>query len=374
MARRSLSAATARAVLVLLGALLASLLVAGSGALGRPVPTVPGLTFGIYPGGAAGTVGPAGPVAPEDPARRLAALERLRPAKRPLVLHLYVSYTGPNGPSAAQQIGEQVSEYGRAGFETEVALCYRPASGGSSSDVAGFVEFVRAAVRSLGHAHGFVAAQVTNEANIHGSPNASDGYYAGAQEALTRGVIAAKAQARAAHLTRVRIGFNWAYDTGAGEAAFWRGLGLHGGRRFLEALDWVGIDAYPGTWGPAMPKGPLATATARYMDDAFRELRRTYMPLARIPARVPLVVTENGFPTGSGRGEGSQAEVMRAAIKAAYASRRTYNVTGYRWFDLRDANSTSPSLEDHYGILRDDYTPKLAFGVYRSLVARLSGH
>ena len=64
---------------------------------------------------------------------------------------------------------------------------------------------------------------------------------------------------------------------------------------------------------------------------------------------------------------------MRAAVTAVYRARVTYNVTGYRWFDLRDADSSSPSFESQYGLMRDDYTPKPAFAVYRKLVAELSG-
>lgn len=112
------------------------------------------MTFGIYPGGAAGSVGPTGPPKPENPALRLAALEQLRPAGRPFVLHLYVGYTGPGGYSAQDQIGQEIAAYGQAGFQTEVALCYRPADGGSEADVAGFVAFVRAAVRSFGGSRG----------------------------------------------------------------------------------------------------------------------------------------------------------------------------------------------------------------------------
>jgi hypothetical protein len=43
-----------------------------------------------------------------------------------------------------------------------------------------------------------------------------------------------------------------------------------------------------------------------------------------------------------------------------------------RWFDLRDADSSSSSFESQYGLMRDDYSPKPAFGAYRALVARLS--
>src|SRR4051794_12439820 len=51
------------------------------------------IVFGIYPGGAAGTVWPSGRTIPEDPVRRLAALQQLRPGARPFVLHLYDSFT-----------------------------------------------------------------------------------------------------------------------------------------------------------------------------------------------------------------------------------------------------------------------------------------
>ena len=46
-------------------------------------------------------------------------------------------------------------------------------------------------------------------------------------------------------------------------------------------------------------------------------------------------------------------------------------VTGYRWFDLRDADSSNPSFESQYGLMRDDYAPKPAFDAYRELIARL---
>ena len=136
--------------------------------------TAHALVFGIYPGGAAGTVGPTGPLKPENPARRLSALKQLRPQRRPFVLHLDAGDTGAGGYSAKQQVGDEVASYGRAGFETELALAYRPEHGGSAADVAGFVEFVRAAVRSLGEEPGFVSVQVTNEANQGVAPNASD--------------------------------------------------------------------------------------------------------------------------------------------------------------------------------------------------------
>jgi hypothetical protein len=331
----------------------------------------PRLVFGVYPGGAAGTVGPSGPVAPEDPGRRLAALEQLRPHGRQFVLHLYASYTGANGWSAAQQVGDEVAHYSRAGFQTEVVLAYRPADGGSAADVAGFVEFAREAVRSLGPVPGFVSLQVTNEANQGGSPNTSDGYYAGAADALVDGVIAAKGEAGKDRLGQVKVGFNWAFATDAGQRAFWRYLGRRGGRRFVADLDWVGLDAYPGTWGPALSGRGLAADAASFMDGALRALRVTYLPLAGIPHSVPLHVSETGYPTGPGRTDAMQVAAVKAVVNAVNHARGTYNITGLRWFDLRDADSSSSSFEAQYGLMRDDYSPKPAFVAFRALVASL---
>lgn len=333
---------------------------------------VPRLAFGIYPGGAAGTVGPSGPVAPENPSLRMAALEQLRPRRRPFVLHLYASYTGAGGSSAEQQVGRDIAEYGKAGFQTELVVAYRPADGGSPADVGGFAAFVREAVRSLGPVRGFDSLQVTNEANQGGSPNTSDGYYAGAKDALIHGVIAARGEIRKHGFGHVKVGFNWAFATDAGERVFWRYLGHHGGRRFVDDLDWVGLDAYPGTWGPALGKRGLTAETTSFIDGALHALRVTYMPLAGIPHKVPMRVSETGFPTGPGRTDAMQVTVMEAAVEAVYHARATYNITGLRWFDLRDADSSSSSFESQYGLMRDDYSPKPAFGAYRALVARLS--
>lgn len=40
-----------------------------------------------------------------------------------------------------------------------------------------------------------------------------------------------------------------------------------------------------------------------------------------------------------------------------------------RWFSLRDANTASGQLENGYGLLHDDYTPKPAFAAYQQTIA-----
>jgi hypothetical protein len=329
------------------------------------------LVMGIYPGGGAGTVGPAGALRPEDPALRLAALRTLRGGARPFVLHLYDAYVRPADADAVPaELAAQIAEYTAEGFDVELVLTYRPERPGG--DVGGFVRFVRARVRQLGPNPGLSHLQVTNEVNVRNAPGAADGAYRGARRALVRGVIAAHDEAARAGLARrPRVGFNWAYQRGRAETAFFAALGVRGGRRFARAVDWVGLDAYPGTWGPALAPGDPAAAVRAATFAALRTLRRDLLPLARL-GRADLHVSESGYPTGPGRSEAMQETVLRAIVRAVADARERYGVTDFRWFDLRDAHSASASFESRYGLMRDDYAPKPAFEAYRQLIASLS--
>ena len=207
------------------------------------------LVFGIYPGGAAGTVGPSGPVKPEDPAKRLSALRSLRPAGRPFVVRLYAAYSGRGAESAASQLFSQLHDYTSAGLDIELVLTYRPPGG--RRDVAGFAAFVRDAVRTLGSNRRFVSLQVTNEANVGSAPSVADGSYAGARDALLQGVIAAKQEIRDGGFNQLKVGFNWAALTGGGDHAFWTYLGRHGGRRFTSGARLGWGRCVPGNLGDA---------------------------------------------------------------------------------------------------------------------------
>jgi hypothetical protein len=352
---------------LLAGALLLFVVGPAGGGVDRPAPR---LILGIYPGGSAGTVWGGGHASPDDSARQLAALGRLRAPGRPFVLHLYASYSGAGSRSAAEQVGSEIARYTAAGFEIELVVTYRPAHVNAARDVPGYVAFVGDTVRAFGSNPRFVALQVTNEANIRAAPDAADGSYAGASDALIRGVIAAKSEARRNGRERLAVGFNWAYSLDGSEPDFWRRLG-RGGPAFRGALDWVGIDVFPGTWGPRWQGRDVPTATTTTMRKALTTVRNR-MKLARIPPSVALHVSENGFPTGPRRSEAMQSAVMHAALTAVDAWRATYNITDYRWFDLRDADSSSTSFENRYGLLKDDYTPKAAFDMYRRLIAKLS--
>jgi hypothetical protein len=333
------------------------------------------LRFGIYPGGPAGSVSQTAAPLPEDPQRRLAALQQLAGAA-PFVVHIYTGFSGDARKDAGttQWLDGEIAGYTAAGLQVELVTRYEPQGSDASANIAGFTEHVRGLVRRYGGDPGFLALQVGNEANLSGAAAASDGAYPGALGALVRGVIAAKDEvARSGH-HQVRIGFNWAYDLRASAAGdFFEALARSGGSAFADAVDWVGLDAYPGTWTPQLTVGPtLPGLAAEAMQTSLQTLRSCLMPMAGLGADVPIQIAENGFPTGPGRSAAMQADAMDAMVRAVDAVRGRYNVTDYRWFDLRDSVTGDGSFESQYGITRDDYTPKAAFWTFRDLVAELS--
>ena len=92
------------------------------------------------------------------------------------------------------------------------------------------------------------------------------------------------------------------------------------------------------------------------------------MGCSRWRPTVPIHIEENGWPTGPGRSEDAQLQALRDMVSTVNEFRGTFGVSDYRWFDLRDHNTSSPNFQHHYGLLRDDYSPKPAFAAYQQLV------
>ncbi|HEX2126319.1 MAG TPA: hypothetical protein VHF45_07150, partial [Thermoleophilaceae bacterium] len=255
-----------------------------------------------------------------------------------------------------------------AGYLVELQLRYHP-SPEQEGDLAAWESHVRDVVRRFGANPRVVAIQVTNEVNITFSPDSSDGAYEGARDALIRGVIAAKDEARRRGHRQLEIGFNWAYRTDPGsESTFWNHLRDNAPKAFHEALDWVGVDAYPGT---VFPTAHTQGGERDGMVNAFSTFR-CYAAGAGISERVPIKVEENGWPTEPpARSYEKQAEVLETLVRAVHDFRGTYNITDYRWFNLRDGDTTSANFQTQYGLMTDEYEPKPAYPVYRRLVGEL---
>ena len=343
----------------------------------KETPDAKRLRFGMYPGGSAGQVGPVGlPAKPEDAAKREAALATLRPATSPaaprdFVIHLYRHFTADEAMEAqAKEVDEAIARYTKLGYLVEYVVRYMPRDEDPAVHVPQYVEFLREMVRRHGANERFLSIQVTNEANFPGSQDTSDGAFAGAKDALIQGVIAVDEESRRLGYDQIEVGFNWFYRMSDNvEYPFWEYLRDVGGQNLVRALDWVGVDAYPGTF---FPPSSNAVSKRNAMINAFDILRDCFMPIPGIPDSTPLHVTENGYPTGPNRSYEDQQEALEEMIGAVHDARGTYNVTDHRWFNLRDADSSSPNFQQQYGLMRDDYTPKPAFGAYERLVEQLA--
>jgi hypothetical protein len=323
------------------------------------------LRFGITPG-TAGSVGAGqGAADPEDAAAALRALGDLRPPRRELVLRLNRLFWA-DGEAGIRAFADRVDANARAGFTSEIQVRYHPPSG-HEGDIAAWERFVRAAVRELGRRSAVVAFSITNEANFPGSQNTSDGAYDGVVDALVRGVAVAGEELDALGRPDVDVGFSmmWRWSPPS-DATFWRSIGEKATPAFRRALDYVGLQVYPGLVWPPVPL-PGRDAGAE-IAEALTLLRGCYFPKAGLGRDVDVWVSENGYATNLGRDAASQAASLRATVEAVHRWSGELGISDYRYFNLRDNDSDGADLFAAVGLLRDDYARKPAFAVLRSLV------
>jgi hypothetical protein len=323
------------------------------------------LRFGIFPLEAGSAGAAQGTPAPEDPAKALDALGRLRPPGRELVLRLNRMFWA-DGDAGLARFAAIVDGYARAGFRTELQVRYHPPDG-HAGDIAGWLDYVRAAVRTFAPRSSVVGLSITNEANLPGSPNTSDGFYTGVRSALVQGVIAARAEADRLGRPDLRIGFSYAYRSAPqSDDQFFEDLGREGGAAFAAAVDEVGLQIYPGLFWP-----PATTDPAGDTIEALTLLRDCWLPKAGLGRDVALTITENGYATRGGTGEDRQAADLAATVDAVSRYSGTLGITDYRYFNLRDNDSTGPDLFDAVGLLFDDYREKAAFATLRDAIGRV---
>lgn len=326
------------------------------------------LRFGIYPWGTAGCVKRCAPPVAEDAGRSLAAVKRLK-GNRPFVVHLYGDYTGVSKSSADSLISE-ASWWSSNGLQVAAILRYRPAS---RRKAAGYRAWVRAQTRRLAALANTVSIQIANEPTNR-APAAGDGAYPGVVAAIARSVPAAREEVIAAGRPDILIGFNWAAGPRPGRTEpIWARLKRAGGRAFTRAVGFVAVDVYPGTWsGPASSSVPRSAQIRASIRRTLHAMRTRHMVAAGV-ASAAITIGETGYPTTATRTHATQNRVLRAIVTAADAARTTYGVTDLYWFALRDSRTASPRLENGYGLLRDDYTPKRAFSTLRTLIAGNGG-
>jgi peptidoglycan/xylan/chitin deacetylase (PgdA/CDA1 family) len=323
------------------------------------------LRFGVDPE-LAGSVGTGQSSAkPLDEAKDLAALAKLTPPGKAMVLRVNRLFWA-DGEAGIKRFEEIVARHDAAGFDSEIQVRYHPAES-DVGDMKKWAAYVRHVVDVFGADRHVVAMTITNEVNLNISQNTSDGAYDGARQAVIDGIVAARDEADRIGRRDLRFGFTYAYRWQPGsDAAFWTALAA-GGEKFRQALDFVGVDIYPGTFYP--PAIAPTTTPGAEMVKGIATVRDCYMPKAKLGADVPIWVTENGFESGAEGDDDAQAVALRDMVDSTVKVAGTYGVTDYRWFNLRDNLSGSAGIFDTTGLLRDDYAAKPSFAAYRSLVA-----
>jgi hypothetical protein len=338
----------------------------------------PPLRFGIDPG-LAGSVGGAQlPTVPDDVSRDVAAVHALDPSGRVLVARLNRLFWS-GGEAAISQFKALVSRYTQAGVDVELQVRYHPTSA-ENGDLAAWEAYVRHVVDVFGPDPRVVSMTITNEVNVTFSPNTSDGSYKNAKDALIDGIEAGHQEAAKRGYRQLRFGFTYAYRfSPPGDAAFFSYLGQHGGSAFRQALGFVGLDFYPGSvYPPTMAPGDTYRAETA---QALGTVRDCFMPQADLGRSVPIWITEDGVPTGANSSEAAQASDLAQLVDSVQAYSGTFGVTDYRWFNLRDSNSSStgslPGAAATFatdGLLRADYSRKPSFAAFRAAIARLGRH
>ncbi len=322
---------------------------------------------------------PASPISsvPENSASRLAALDRLRAkdskgAARPFVVRLYDSFTGQpavdawTGATANATTDNEIATFTQHGFDIDLVLRYQPITSLGPQAVDDYLEYLRTLVAHYGTNRHVKFLQIANEINITNSRQSSDGAYPGSVKALVWGVEIA-AQEVAAGKYHTEIGFNWAFVGGDDiDQPLWTFIRSQG-RGFRESLSWVGLDDYPGTYSDT---GTQPANTGAALVAGIAQLRGL-MHKSGIQSSEPIHITETGYPTGPGRADGSQVTALTSLVNSVNAVRGQYNVSDFEWFDLRDSDSSISNIQEQYGLMKDSYKPKPAFGEYQMLVSSL---
>jgi hypothetical protein len=269
------------------------------------------------------------------------------------MIHLYTAWSWYN----QTQLDEQIQLYAKAGFRIILTVKYSPPAG-HDGDVDGYVAFVRRVVADVGSNPAVTALVVGNEANVYGNPSASDGPFVQAPRAIASGVVAAR-QELAQRGSSAQVGFNFATTGSSSDSAFLASLSQIGGLEFASAVQFVGVDVYPGLW-PARSGRPYEDTVA------FLTSARGSVDSVDALNGLPLDILEIGAPTTN---ESAQAEQLSQFIQATLDHRERLDIVSLTWFDLWDADSHSTNPFSHYGLLRSDLSAKPAFRMLQTFVA-----
>ena len=121
-----------------------------------------------------------------------------------------------------------------------------------------------------------------------------------------------------------------------------------------------GIAIHPYNNDPVL--GPEVSA------DFLLKLEKEMVTLSGRP-QVDIYVTEIGWSTPVGPGKYTEAREAQYAYRTVTVMAALPFVKGVWWYDLRDDGTDPNNKEDHFGLLHNDWSPKVAFDSFSSAVA-----
>jgi hypothetical protein len=317
----------------------------------------PTLSFGIYHGGVIESHHELATGKPDSPDEVNRALDHLQGDKR-LLVRTYLRFTGTEADAnmADMPLLSELARYTWNGRKLDLVLSNWDPRG----NMARWAKFIERALEKYGeYVH---TVQICEEPNNRDYPG--DGRYAHSAKAVLLGVQAASEKLRRCG-SHALVGFNAVPNSDCNDD-FWQTLADRPDSNLLEHLDYVGLNLYPDVLEPVVGE---VDAAAEEMLVYFRE--RT-LRMAGIPDVVPIHVSESGWPTGPQRFYTRQAEVLERILRRIAALKSRLNVRHFGLFSLRDADTANPDASRQFGIMRDDYTPKPSFEIYRKLIRELS--
>src|SRR5207248_1056916 len=153
------------------------------------------------------------------------------------------------GRAGIDRAASLAQHYSQLGFAVESQVRYHPTDA-ENGDMEAWVQYVREVTSALAADPSLVALTITNEVNFSASPNTSDGAYKDALDALVLGIVAAHEELAQLGRTDVALGFSYAYRyLPTSDADFWKGIAARATPAFYRALDYVGVQLYPGPFG-----------------------------------------------------------------------------------------------------------------------------
>ena len=318
------------------------------------------MIFGIYAGSIAGTETGMATGKQDDPVSISEALSQLHNKDKVFLVRGYIQYLG--GGRLDHEAPMNVEQYVAQNRKLNLVICYRA----RSFDEKDWSETIRKVITR--YRDSLYSIQITEEPNLKVA-FAGDGCFENIEEALRTGIIAARKEIKSLRLP-VRIGFNAVPSFNPADN-FWNVIGSSEFGEFREAIDYVGLDFYPDVFRPVAADGE-PNDLKQSVKNVLGYFRNVNLKTGNIPLSIPIHITENGWPTGEGKTYKRQANVIEKVIRTIYEIKNELNIQEYDLFGLRDADSSNADIFYQFGLLKDDYSPKPAFHIYRKLINELS--